>query len=147
MYQSIEHLRRIHSCCLSGERLAPDEANWLGQSLQRFLERRAESLEEAFDLCFGQGGVPWWREEAIRIRDKALRELAAMFCEGDSTYAKAKAIEAMAERYAATAWIRDRERTEMPSHYEGTARASLWRAFRSGAAMPLKRRQLQNILV
>jgi hypothetical protein len=34
----------------------------------------------------------------------------------------------------------------MPARYTGTKYAYLWRAFRSGAPMPLGMRQLQNVL-
>lgn len=146
MHESIERLKHIQQRCLSGQPLGWEEAAWLGGSLQRFLNREVESLEDAFEVRFPQGGLPWWREEANRLRDRALRELAEQYFRGRSIYAKAKAIDALARRYASTAWSRDRERTQMPPTYEGTARACLWKAFRSGAVMPLGRRQLQNIL-
>jgi hypothetical protein len=118
----------------------------LGNSLQAYLERRSGSLEDAFGLRFPQGGVPWWREEAIRERDRAIRALAGNYFCDLSTYAKAKAIRTMANRYAATAWIRDRSLQAMPERYRGTAKVYLWRAFRSGAPMPLGLRQLQSVL-
>jgi hypothetical protein len=52
----------------------------------------------------------------------------------------------MARRYAASAWRHDRENGEMPAHYRGTAKECLWRAFASGATMPLCERQLRTIL-
>lgn len=146
MYQSIEHLREISRRCLEGKTLEEDLSNWLGTSLKAYLERQSRSLEDAFGLQFPQGGVPWWREEAIRERDRAIRALAATYFAGLSTYAKAKAIRALADRYAGTAWSRDRALPSMPERYRGTAKAYLWRAFRSGAPMPLGLRQLQSVL-
>lgn len=146
MYEPIEHLREISRCCLDGKPLRADLSKWLGATLQGYLERRDHSLEDAFGLRFPQGGVPWWREEAIRERDRAIRALAARYFPGLSTYAKARAIRAIASRYGCTAWIRDRTLRAMPERYRGTAKAYLWRAFRSGAAMPLGLRQLQNVL-
>jgi len=146
MYQSIEHLRDISERCLEGRKLGEDLSAWLGNSLKAYLERQSRSLEDAFGLQFPQGGVPWWREEAIRERDRAIRALASTYLAGRSTYAKAKAIRAMAIRYAGTAWTRDRSLQTMPERYRGTAKAHLWRAFRSGAPMPLGLRQLQSVL-
>jgi len=146
MYQSIEHLREISQRCLEGEKLGEDLSAWLGNSLKAYLERQSRSLEDAFGLQFPQGGVPWWREEAIRERDRAIRALASAYFSGLSTYSKAKAVRAMASRYAATAWIRDRSLQAMPEHYRGTAKVYLWCAFRSGAPMPLGLRQLQSVL-
>jgi hypothetical protein len=34
----------------------------------------------------------------------------------------------------------------MPERYAGTQNEYLWRAFKSGAAMPISERQLRNIL-
>lgn len=146
MYQQIEHLREISQRCLEGKNLREDLSVWLGHALSAYLERRSRSLEDAFGLQFPQGGVPWWREEAIRERDRAIRALAATYFSGHSTYGKAKAIRALAKRYAGTAWNRDRLLPAMPERYRGTAKAHLWRAFRSGAPMPLGLRQLQSVL-
>ncbi len=51
-----------------------------------------------------------------------------------------------AVRYAASAWRFDRERDAMPERYKGTQTECLWRAFKSGATMPIGVRQLRNIL-
>ena len=47
---------------------------------------------------------------------------------------------------AASAWRHDRNNADMPSHYRGTVKEYLWRAFTSGAATPICERQLRNIL-
>ena len=146
MYQSIEYLREISHRCRSGQSLGRELSDWLARSLETYLQNRGGSLEDAFGLKFPQGGVPWWLEEAIRERDGALRELAADYFAGLSKHAKAKAIHNLAKRYGSTAWIRDRERESMPENYAGARHGYLWRAFRSGAPMPLGLRQLQNIL-
>ena len=146
MLASIRNLREISRQCLSGEALDEDLADWLGQSIAGYLERRHRTLEEAFDLIFAQGGIPWWREEANRRRDAALRQLAER-CYGHLTPSRqAREIATAALRYAASAWCRDREGEAMPRHYQETSKEWLWRAFRSGAAMPLGERQLRNIL-
>jgi hypothetical protein len=136
MCVAIDRLKQITERCLAGEALDPDLADWLGHSLEGYLRRRYRTVEEALGLHFPQGGVPWWREEAIRTRDAALRELAGRFFPDLSAGARAQRIFTMARRYAASAWRHDRENGEMPAHYRGTAKECLWRAFASGATMP-----------
>ncbi len=146
MYATIEALRCISLQCLSEEPLTPEQSHWLGASLKRFLDRQCPSLEEALDLRFPQGGVPWWREEAIRQRNAALCELANRHFAILSPHAQAQRIGEMTGRYAASAWRHDRRRDGMPAHYRGTPKEFVWRAFASGATMPLGERQLRNIL-
>lgn len=72
MLASIEKLREISHRCLNDQPLDAELSNWLGNSLQEFLEHSCRTIDEAFGLRFARGGVPWWREEAIRLRDAAL---------------------------------------------------------------------------
>ncbi len=146
MIASIQKLREISERCLAGEPLGDDLADWLGRSLDGFLDRRYQTIEEAVGLIFAQGGIPWWREEAIRARDAALRELAERFYRGLSAYKQAQKISTIALRYAASAWRHDLEKSEFPDYYPGTVKEYLWRAFKSGATMPLCERQVRNIL-
>ncbi len=142
----IERLREVSERCLAGKALGAELADWLGQSLQGYLSRRYQTVEDALGLRFPQGGVPWWREEAIRHRDAALRELADRFLPDLSPCAQARQIYSLAIRYAASTWRHDRVRREMPDDYRKTPKQCLWRAFTSGAAMPIGERQLRNIL-
>ena len=142
---AIDNLREISRRCLEGEPLTEDLSGWLGQSLVKFLSHHCRSIDDALGLKFPQGGVPWWREEAIRIRDAALRQLAEQYHAGLSVSAQAQEIVTQAIRYAASTWRFDRDRDEMPSHYSETPYEYLWRAFKSGAAMPIGERQLRNI--
>ena len=146
MFATIENLREISRRCAAGQPLSEDLSRWLGTSLQSFLEHRCRSVDDALGLRFPQGGVPWWREEAIRERDIALRGLAARFHAESSTAAQAKRIHTLMLRYAASAWRHDRLREAMPERYAGGPHGYLWRAFKSGAAMPIGERQLRNIL-
>ena len=146
MLAEINNLREVARRCLAGESLGDELSDWLGTSLQEFLERRSNTIEDAFGLRAPQGGVPWWMEDAIRTRDAALRELAKRIQAECSISAQAQEIRRRALRYAASAWRFDREHAEMPARYVGTFREYLWRAFKSGAAMPLSERQLRNIL-
>jgi hypothetical protein len=126
--------------------LPPELADWLARGIERFLGREARDLDGAFGLIQAQGGLPWWREEANRRRDDALRRLWRHVCPHDPVTARARRIATLLSRYAASTWRFDRERAEMPPHYAGTAQEFLYRAFRSGAAMPLGERQLRTIL-
>ncbi len=146
MLATIENLREISHRCLTDQPLSPEQSQWLGVSFTSFLDHRSRSLDEALGLRFPRGGVPWWREEAIRNRDAALRALAAEFLEELSPCAQAARIWTLATRYGATAWRYDREREEMPAQYHGTPKQYLWSAFSSGATMPICRRQLRKIL-
>lgn len=146
MLTEIRNLQEVARQCLAGENLDPELSNWLGESLRDFLERRAETIEDALGLCAPRGGVPWWMEAAIRERDAALRELAARFFADQSVSAQARLIRQRALRYAASSWRFDRDRGEMPEHYRGSMNAWLWRAFKSGAAMPIGERQLRTVL-
>ena len=89
---------------------------------------------------------PGGAEEAIRLRDAALRELAERFVDATSLADATQIVAPMSNRYAGSAWRFDHQRDEMPTHYAGTPNEFLWRAFRSGATMPIGERQLRNII-
>jgi len=145
MLATIETLRDISRRCLAAEPLSAEQSRWLGSSLERFLHHEAGSVDDALGLRFPQGGVPWWREEAIRDRNRALRELAERFYGDLSPYAQAQRIWTLATRYAAAAWRYDRDRGA-PESYQGSHKQYLYEAFASGATMPVCRRQLRTIL-
>ena len=92
MYASIDNLKEISHRCRAGEPLNQDLADWLGNSLQGYLDRRYCSFEEAFGLIFPRGGVSWWREEAMRVRDAALRDFAEIFLGDLATGTQARKI-------------------------------------------------------
>jgi len=146
MLATIQHLREIAQRCLSGEPLQGESARWLGSSLDKFLNQRAPTIEDAMGIRSSRGGVPWWMEEAIRNRDRALRALAGLYSGNQSVSAQARRIYTLATRYAASAWRFDQRLREPPPSYAGTPSEFLWRAFISGAPMPIGERQLRNIL-
>jgi len=146
MFATISALRDISRRCLAAEPLTPEQSQLLAVSLTRFIERDCPSLEAALGLRFPRGGVPWWREEAIRKRNAALRDLAAQFCDGHVVSAQARRIWLLTSRYGASTWRFDRERTAMPDAYAGTEKEYVWIAFRSGAPMPVCERHLRTIL-
>ncbi len=146
IFASIDNLREIMGRCLEGEPLDHDLAEWLGEAVEGYLTRQFRTLEEALGLVFPRGGIPWWREEAIRKRDAALRYLAETFHDDVATGTQAREIWTAAKRYAASAWRFDCDSDDMPEYYAGTQKECLWQAFKSGAPMPLGERQLRNIL-
>ena len=143
---TISALRDIARRCLAAEPLTPAQLQLLGMSLARFIERDCPSIEDALGLKFPRGGVPWWREEAIRKRNAAIRVLAARYYAGHTVSARARHIWLITSRYGASAWRFDRERDEMPAAYAGTEKQYVWIAFISGAPMPLCERHLRTIL-
>lgn len=146
MLSAINNLREVQERCVKRQPLEPELADWLAQSLQAFLTHRCNSVDVAFGLSAPQGGVPWWLEEGIRKRNQAIRKLAQSDCAGLTPTAQARRIRSLSLRYATTAWRRDQFKERMPVDYAGTAKELLWRAFKSGAAMPISERHLRGIL-
>jgi hypothetical protein len=146
MPTAIDRFRDISRHCAAGAPLPADLAAWLTGGLARFLDRRAPDLDRAFGLVLGQGGVPWWREEAIRRRDAELRRYAALAHPLGGVTQRARAVARALQRYAAGAWRFERDAADVPAPHVGRAEAHLWRAFKAGAAMPLGERQLRTIL-
>lgn len=142
----VVRLREIARLCESRKPLDPSLAQWLGEVLNTFFEHETTSLEEIMGLRYGRGGLPWRRAEAMRERDAALRSLSNRFFAGRSLCARSREIATLASRYGASAWLVDRNHDGMPEHYERKPQALLWRAFKSGATMPLGERQIRNIV-
>ncbi len=146
IFASIDNLREIMGRCFDGKPLDGHLADWLGEAIDGYLTRQFRTLEEALGLIFPRGGIPWWREEAIRKRNAALRYLAESFLDELALSMQAQEIWTAARRYAASAWRFDQDNDEMPAHYAGTPKECLWQAFKSSAPMPLGERQLRHIL-
>jgi len=146
MLGNIEALSRIREQCAADKPLPAELSAWLAESLERYLRHDCPTLNEAFGVVQGHGGVPWWRERGMRERDAALRALADRHFTGMSTHQRAKAIRECAERYETVCWPRDRQLAAMPGRYRGTVQEHLWRAFRAGAKMPVSERRLRTLL-
>ncbi len=146
IFASIDDLREIMGRCFDGKPLDGHLANWLGEAIDGYLTRQFRTLEEGLGLIFPRGGIPWWREEAIRKRNAALRYLAETFLDELALGMQAQEIWTTARRYAASAWRFDQDNDEMPARYAGTPKECLWQAFKSSAPMPISERQLRNIL-
>jgi len=115
-------------------------------SIDRYLARESESLEAALGLKANHGGLTWWRREAIHERDLALCHLATAHFSDLPPTQQARAIAVAARRYGACGWRSDQRLTTLPSQEIATVRGHLFRAFKSGAPLPLCERQVRNIL-
>ncbi len=148
MLREIDNLRTIADRCEQRLSLDPELADWLSRSLRDFLSHRVNNIDEALGIRAPRGGVSWWREEALRKRDAALRALAeeCLVSRACSIRAMASEIAKLSRRYAASSWRFDQENDEMPARYAGTAKKYLWQAFRSGAPMPISDRQIRTII-
>jgi hypothetical protein len=146
MLRTIEQLGEIARRCKEGKPLTEELSAWLAKGLEEFLAHNARSLDEALGMRAVRGGMPWWREAANRQRDEALRALGERHFGHLSMTASAERIACLAGRYASSAWRFDRKRTAMPDSYRGTPAEHLWSAFKSGAPMPIGKRQLRTIL-
>lgn len=146
MLDAINNLRTVAELCRTKQALPEGLADWLADAFHAYLELEAASLNEAFGLRNGRGGVPWHVEDGIRKRDAALRELCERHFQELNLSARAEAIHRVATCYEASSWRFDREREPMPDNYRGTLKEQLWLAFKSGATMPLSTRQLRTIL-
>jgi len=146
MLATIELLENISARCLADQPLDQGQRHWLGRALAEYLAHRCPTIEDAMELRGDRGGIPWWREQANRKRDAALRELAARHFAQLSVTAQARQLHTLSLRYAASAWLFDREREAMPPHYAGTSKEWLWLAFAARAPMPIGERQLRHIL-
>ncbi len=146
MLEAIGNLRMIRERCDTGEPLDPSLSRWLAERLDRFLDHECDSVEDALGLRQPRGGVPWWLVEAMYERDGALRDLADVVARDRSLTSRAREVRRRTVRYVAEAWRHDRERKTMPTAYRNTEREYIWRAFASGAPMPLGERQLRTIL-
>ena len=142
--QAVVRLRRLSAMLAVGD----DDSKWLASRLIQYLDSASRGLtvDAALDLAPLPGIAAWWTEATIEARDTALRDLAASFHPGRRPASQAYQIERQALRYAASAWRFDQERDDMPERYAGTETACLWAAFKSGAQMPIAKRQLQSIL-
>ena len=146
MPHSIENIRTVAQLCHTRQPLPEALSAWLASSLESFLDSRADSLNDAFGLRKARGGVSWRREAAIRARNATLRQLADKHLAESSVSAQATRIHQLSLRYGSSSWRFDRECEAMPTSYQSTTQEFLWRAFRSGATMPLCARQLRKIL-
>ena len=142
--ESAQRLRRLAAELEGGG----EDSKWLANRLWRYVSEasRGLSIQEALDLDPALNGETWFQEERRDQRDTVLREMAQRFWPSRRPAGQAREIERRSLRYGGAAWGFDCDRHDMPENYRDGEFEFLWRAFKSGAAMPIKRRQLETIL-
>ena len=85
-------------------------SDWLAHRLADYPnERGATTLENTFGLKPGRGEAPWWKQEAMAARDKAIKRFAQPLS-GRPVAEQARQVLAAAERYRQGRWCFDQER-------------------------------------
>ena len=85
-------------------------SDWLAHRLADYLNQRgATTLENTFGLKPGRGEAPWWKQEAMAARDKAIKRVAQPLS-GRPVAEQARQVLAAAERYRQGRWCFDQER-------------------------------------
>jgi hypothetical protein len=146
MLDAIHALDEICQACNQNRPLPDHLRKWIAGSIGRYLEHDCGDLNTAFGIQQSRGGIPWWREKDIRERNSALCELARAYYANQNLSTKARLIYRLMRRYSGTSWPRDRFKNQMPWNYSGTPQELVWRAFRSGAKMPVSERHLRNLI-
>lgn len=121
------------------ETAAADQWKWLDDWIAEALTRHADTERAS------NGGQKAVRRAAL-TRDAMLRELADKYYPGLRRTAQARTIHQLTKLYATRSWRRDRGLMAPPPHYADSPHELLWRAFASGAHLPLSERRLCSIL-
>ena len=115
---------------------------WLSARLRLFLEQRDLGL--SLEVALGLVGVePAGANQARVVRDRLICELARHFPGGK--YARADAINRVADRFAVAVWPRLRDADEPPVS-RPVVEQRLWAIHRTGAPWPLGRIQLAKVV-
>ena len=102
---AVEKLRRIVAALEDGRAPSLDDAAWMADRVRRYLdgaERGMLTLDLAFGLGAGLGGVTWVEEERRNQRDHLLRDMAARHFPGQEPGPAAKSLAAAWRRYDRT---------------------------------------------
>jgi hypothetical protein len=145
--ESIAKLRELIKVAESGE--LGELGDWLAPRLTRYLEnaQTGATLDQALGLTVGPGGMPWWREQALRQRDDAIRKLADRYFGALDLNGQADEILTAIRRYRGSRWSHDRSKDHMPESYAGTRSELLYEALRRGAGnIPESKKHLLRIL-
>jgi len=118
----------------AGRSLNTDDARFVARVLRTFVETPSRGRDALL------------RQEAIRERDAHLVALARERCSDlKEIRPKVRRILALAHRYQATAWVRERHAVACPADRLGKPEAHLWAALRAFPELPGERR-LHEIL-
>ena len=122
---------------------------WAADCFRKYLQGAHEgvSLEQAFGLTVGPGGMPWWREESLKARDDAIRKLADQHFGNLDLNGQANALLETIRRYRGSRWRFDRLKDRMPESYAGTRSELLYETLRRGGGdLPGSKKHLLQIL-
>ena len=112
---AVEKLRRIAAALEAGRAPDPGDGAWLATRLRKYLdgaERGMSTLDLAFDLGAGLGGVTWVEEERRDRRDRLLRDMAARHFPRQEPGPAARSLAAAWRRYGRTRRGSDARRGE-----------------------------------
>ena len=142
MSAEVDLLRRI-----AARRETEADRLILADRIRTYLQSAPDglTLDSAFGLIARSGEHRWWRTEALRTRDAAIRALAAAFYPDRSHAKQAAEIRAALLAYRTTTWRFDRCLTEPPARYLGTAREIMFDCMRACDVVPSER-QVRRIL-
>jgi hypothetical protein len=140
-------LVEIASAAASGRAVAVADGRWMADTLAAYVGADADgcTLDDVFGFGAIQGKRSWRQVRNVAMRDEAIRDLAREKFAGICPAAAAREISRLLSRYETTQWRVDRDQPAEFARQLTSPRAHLFRALKSGAAMPGFRR-LQDIL-
>ena len=132
---SVARLRELLIVAESGE--LAELGDWLLPRLHDYLENASggRTLDEALELTVGPEKSPWYAREAMAERDAAILALAKHLSDQGPS-AQAEQIGIRSRKYIASSWRFDKDKPEMPSHYQGTQKESLYKALKAFPRFP-----------
>lgn len=137
---AVEALRRAAAAAAaSGD---PDLC-WLAARCRLVLAGDVKSFEVAFGLETTQSQRSWRTMAIMSERDRLIAQMATRF--PGKANQKALLVSKLLRRYAATGWVADRHKAEMPADYSGTVKELAFRAFRLGP-VPTGSRRIFDII-
>jgi hypothetical protein len=115
------------------------------ESLDAFVRRDAETLDDAFGLARAPGVRDARTRHAIGRRDELLRLAASRFCDGRPAAEQGRYLAERLTRYRESAWRRQRSAPTCPCRAD-TLEAMCWEILRAVDA-PIGAERIRRILV
>lgn len=139
-------LDRLARRCRAGEPLDPVDAVALAVAVQDIASGRCRGLDEALGLKPAAGQRSIGAELARLRRNDLLRAWATRFYPHLTGHGQGSAIAVLLHRYETSAWRHDRQRSEMPTGYQGAEREYCYRVCRLDLPLP-QARQIARIVM
>jgi hypothetical protein len=124
--EAIRRLHRIRTTLAAGERLLPDDREWLSVGIDDYLDRRYQTLDFALGIVRTPGRCDARTAAAKARRDNLIREMARTFFPGWSVRQQGLEIDSCLRRYHASAWQSGRIASECPSCHRSTPQEFCW---------------------